>query len=125
MEKAASKRFRKRPEPCHAFGKGLHHKKPLEKGTKATKAKQEPLEKGCTAKQEPLEKGPKPLRKGSKLLGKSFNPVSPAEPLEKGSKLLEKSLNSVSPAKCTETSRPTSGQLEKNNQLMKNSENEI
>ena len=114
MEKAASKRFRKRPEPCHAFGKGLHHKKPLEKGTKATKAKQEPL-----------EKGPKPLRKGSKLLGKSFNPVSPAEPLEKGSKLLEKSLNSVSPAKCTETSRPTSGQLEKNNQLMKTSENEI
>ena len=111
MEKAASKRFWKRPEPCHAFGKGLHHKKPLEKGTKA--------------KQEPLEKGPKPLRNGSKLLGKSFNPVSPAEPLEKGSKLLEKSLNSVSPAKCTETSRPTSGQLEKNNQLMKNSENEI
>ena len=110
-QKAFGKGHQSHQSKTRAFGKGLHHKKPLEKGTKA--------------KQEPLEKGPKPLRTGSKLLGKSFNPVSPAEPLEKGSKLLEKSLNSVSPAKCTETSRPTSGQLEKNNQLMKNSENEI
>ena len=88
-------------------------------------APQKAFGKGHKSKTRAFGKGPQAFEKGFKTLGKSFNPVSPAEPLEKGSKLLEKSLNSVSPAKCTETSRPTSGQLEKNNQLMKNSENEI
>ena len=102
LEKAAPKRFWKRLKPWHAFGK----------------APEKPLGKGTRTNLEPLEKGPKPLRKGPKLLEKSLDSVSPAKPLENGSKLLGKSLNSVSPAEplekgsnCTETSRPTSGQL--------------
>ena len=110
-QKAFGKGHQSHQSKTRAFGKGLHHKKPLEKGTKA--------------KQEPLEKGPKPLRKGFKTFGKEFQSSFTSRTFGKGFKTFGKEFEFSFTSKVYRNQQAHKWPAGKNNQLMKNSENEI